>query len=49
MEANFKLSQNRDEKNYRNVIQELEKLPDAGSKAIAVLMKEVYDVQGYKK
>jgi transcriptional regulator len=49
MEANFKLSQNRDEKNYRNVLQELEKLPDAGSKAIAVLMKQVYEVQGYKK
>lgn len=49
MEANFKLSQNRDEKNYQNIIQELEKLPDASAQAIAAHMKEVYASQGYRK
>ncbi len=49
IEANFKLSQNRDEKNYRNIIEELEKLPDAGSNKIALYMKEVYNNQGYRQ
>jgi transcriptional regulator len=49
MEANFKLSQNRDEKNYRSIIGELEKLPDADAQSIAGYMKKVYDAQGYKK
>jgi transcriptional regulator len=49
MEASFKLSQNRDEHNYKNIVQELEKLPDAQSQSIAAHMKEVYEAQGYKK
>lgn len=49
MEANFKLSQNRDEKNYRNIIQELEKLPDTQSQSIAAYMKELKEAQGYKE
>jgi transcriptional regulator len=49
MEASFKLSQNRDEHNYKNIVQELEKLPDAQSQSIAAHMKEVYEAKGYKK
>ncbi|QHT65414.1 FMN-binding negative transcriptional regulator [Rhodocytophaga rosea] len=49
VESNFKLSQNRDEKNYRNIIEELEKRNDAGSQAIASHMKIVYAREGYKK
>jgi transcriptional regulator len=49
LEANFKLSQNRDENNYKNIIEELEKLPDTQAQTIAAHMKEVYQAQGYKK
>jgi transcriptional regulator len=49
IEANFKLSQNRDEKNYRNIIEQLERREDADSRLIASLMKEVYARAGYKK
>jgi transcriptional regulator len=49
MEASFKLSQNRDEHNYKNIIQELEKSPDTQSQSIAAHMKEVYEAGGYKK
>lgn len=41
IEANFKLSQNRDEENYRNIIARLEQKPDADSKTIANEMKKV--------
>ena len=40
MEATKKLSQNRDEKNYKNIICELEKTQDQGSIAIANEMKK---------
>lgn len=36
----FKLSQNRDEKSYRNIINKLEDMPDAGSRSIAAEMKK---------
>ena len=36
----FKLSQNRDEKSYRNIINKLEDMPDAGSQTIAAEMKK---------
>jgi len=49
MEASFKLSQNRDENNYKSIIGELEKQPDASSQTIATHMKEIYQAQGYKK
>lgn len=41
IEANFKLSQNRDEENYRNIISGLEKREDAGSTSIAGEMKKI--------
>lgn len=40
MEATKKLSQNRDENNYKNIISELEKTQDQGSIAIANEMKK---------
>ncbi len=46
-EGNFKLSQNRDEKNYRNIVDQLEKTGNATG--IVEAMKDVYDRQGYKK
>jgi transcriptional regulator len=49
IEASFKLSQNRDEKNFRHIIEQLEKREDADSHAIASHMKEVYTREGYKK
>lgn len=49
IEANFKLSQNRDEKNYKHIIEQLEKREDADSHIIASHMKEVYAREGYKK
>jgi transcriptional regulator len=36
----FKLSQNRDEKSCRNIIDKLEDMPDAGSRTIAAEMKK---------
>ncbi len=45
-EGNFKLSQNRDEKNYRNIIGELEKT--GNTTGIVEAMQQVYDRQGYK-
>jgi len=41
IEAAYKLSQNRDRKNYVNVINELEKRGDHGSKSIAAEMKKI--------
>ena len=40
MEASFKLSQNRDEKNHRNIISELEKRGDENSVGIANDMRK---------
>jgi transcriptional regulator len=46
-QGNFKLSQNRDEKNYRNIIAEL---GDTGNDTgIVEAMKRVYEEGGYKK
>jgi transcriptional regulator len=39
IEATFKLSQNRDQKNYENIINQLEKRNDQQSNAIASMMK----------
>ncbi len=39
-EANYKLSQNRNETDYHNIINELEQIDDAGSKSIAHEMKK---------
>ncbi len=49
IEANFKLSQNRDEKNYKNIIEELQKRSDTGADKIAQYMKEVYDDKGFRQ
>jgi len=46
-EGNFKLSQNRDEKNYRNVVAELDKT--SGSPEVTAAMREVYEARGYKQ
>jgi transcriptional regulator len=40
MEASFKLSQNRNSKDFENIIAELENRNDAHSKAIAEAMRE---------
>ncbi len=41
MEASYKLSQNRDEENYRRVVDELEKRNEDGSSKIAEAMKKL--------
>jgi len=41
IESAYKLSQNRDEKNYKAIINELEKRGDAGSKEVAEEMKKI--------
>jgi transcriptional regulator len=41
IEASYKLSQNRDQKNFANVINELEKRGDHDSKSIAAEMKKI--------
>ncbi len=46
VEASAKLSQNRDERDFRNIIAELEKRGDSGSRAIAQLMRERYPYAG---
>jgi transcriptional regulator len=46
-EGNFKLSQNRDEKNYRNIVAELGKTGNATG--ITEAMERVYEAGGYKK
>jgi transcriptional regulator len=46
-EGNFKLSQNRDEKNYRNILAELGKT--GNPTGISEAMQRVYEAQGYKK
>ncbi len=45
-EGNFKLSQNRDEKNYRNIVAELGKTGNATG--ITEAMQRVYEAGGYK-
>ncbi|MBD0255571.1 MAG: FMN-binding negative transcriptional regulator [Cytophagales bacterium] len=45
-EGNFKLSQNRDEKNYRNIVAELGKT--GNPTGITEAMQRVYEAQGYK-
>jgi transcriptional regulator len=46
-QGNFKLSQNRDEKNYRNIVAQL---GDTGNDTgIVEAMKRVYEEGGYKK
>lgn len=47
MEANFKLSQNRDEKNYINIIRELESSEKVNDRLIAAHMKKVWERKGY--
>ncbi len=39
-EAAYKLSQNRDEKNFQSIIEKLEAMPDHTSRLLAALMKE---------
>jgi transcriptional regulator len=46
-EGNFKLSQNRDEKNYRNIVAELGKT--GNPTGITEAMLRVYEAQGYKR
>lgn len=46
-EGNFKLSQNRDENNYRNIVAELGKT--GNQTGITEAMREVYDAKGYKQ
>ena len=41
IESAYKLSQNRDDKNYKVIINELEKREDAGSKDVASIMKKI--------
>jgi transcriptional regulator len=48
IEANFKLSQNRDEANYKNIIEQLRKREDPNAVAIADEMMKVYRNKGYK-
>jgi transcriptional regulator len=45
-EGNFKLSQNRDEKNYRNIVAELGKT--GNPTGITEAMQRVYEAGGYK-
>ena len=41
IQAASKLSQNRDEKNYKNIIDHLEKSGDLSSKELAIIMKKL--------
>lgn len=41
VEASYKMSQNRDDENYRNIIAELEKLEDYNAKMAAKKMSEI--------
>lgn len=49
MEASFKLSQNRDEANYRNIIDQLDKSNQPDDKEIAKAMQQVYDTKAYNQ
>jgi transcriptional regulator len=48
LEASFKLSQNRDESNYRNILAELSKSEDPQDQALLAEMRKVYESKGYK-
>ncbi|MBC7919797.1 MAG: FMN-binding negative transcriptional regulator [Ferruginibacter sp.] len=49
MEASFKLSQNRDEANYRNILDELGHRHEAGDPALREEMRKVCERKGYQK
>ena len=49
MQASFKLSQNRDEANYRNILDELGNRHEAGDPALREEMRKVYERKEYKK
>lgn len=44
IEAKYKLSQNRNDKDYKNIIQELEKCPHENAHAVAHKMKEIRSI-----
>ena len=44
IETQFKLSQNRDEKNYHHIIEKLEERSDDDSKKVAEMMKEIIKI-----
>jgi transcriptional regulator len=44
IEAKYKLSQNRNDKDYKNIIQELEKCPHENAHAVAQKMKEIRSI-----
>ena len=48
LEASFKLSQSRDESNYRNVLAELAKSEDPQDQALLTEMRKVYESKGYQ-
>jgi len=47
-EASFKLSQNRDEANYRNILAELSKSEAPSDQALYEQMRQVYERGGYQ-
>jgi transcriptional regulator len=49
LEASFKLSQNRNEKSFLNIISELSKSSDPGAKAIALEMKKLNEMKKLKR
>lgn len=49
MEASFKLSQNRDEANYRSILHEIEQRQQPGDATLLEEMRQVYDQKGYRK
>jgi transcriptional regulator len=49
LEASFKLSQNRDESNYRNILAELAKSENLQDQALLAEMRKVYESKGYKQ
>jgi transcriptional regulator len=48
LEASFKLSQNRDESNYRNILAKLAKSEDPQDQALLAEMRKVYESKGYQ-
>jgi transcriptional regulator len=49
LEAIYKLSQNRDESNYRNILAELSKSEDPKDQALLAEMRKVYESGGHKQ
>ncbi len=49
LEASFKLSQNRDETNYRNILSELSKSENPQHLSLLEEMRQVYERKGYKQ